>query len=100
MAGTRKADGTRAWLVICVLNLLALGAWSGQWYYLRSHRPAAPDPAHGFVLRQHGEHDDRVYYISHDDQVLSNGLLGLDVAVYAATGIYALLWIRARKRRA
>jgi len=84
--------------MVCV-NALAFAAWGLDLYYLETHRPAAPDPAHGFVLRQQIAHSDRVYYASAQDSAVYYGLGALDIAVFAGSGLIAYFYARARERQ-
>ena len=84
--------------MLCV-NILADAGLGFDLHYLKTHRPAVPDPAHGFVVRQEVAHENRVFYESAEDRTVYWGLGGLEIAVFAVSGGIAYLYARARKRR-
>lgn len=94
----RTSNGVGTWLVLCALNLTAFGGMMGQMYYLKSHRPPAPDPTHGFIVRQ-SDHNGHAWYVSRDDQWLGYGLIGMDIVVYAGSTVFAYAYAKSRKRQ-
>ena len=96
----RRSSGTRAYIIIVCFNAVAMAAFGLDMHYLKTHRPAVPDPARGFVLREETRHPDGVFYESAHDRTIYWALAGLDIFVFAASSGISYLHARARQRQA
>ncbi len=94
----RKLSANHAFIVMLCANALTFAVWASDLQYLKTHRPAVADAAHGFVLRQETRHPDGVFYESAQDRAVYWGMLGLDLGVFIVS--VGVAYIYARKREA